>query len=266
MCMGYNKTMLLEQVIQEYLRLKEPIGSEMLKNTLSLKISSATIRNYFKLLMEEGILVQPHISGGRIPTHFAMKNYWRQRIDFKSQILVIHDDDETIMQICKQHEVFLLFKKKISQKLTEIQNVQDRYLILIFEKGEILLPYNSRLERFLSELIGLDIDEIKNIAYQVMAHGALKKMNHLQNEELRYFGLENIDFLIQSPHYHELFFEILEGRIFDKVQSSILFDPIFPEGYMGILQNVIQNRQEYKMLCIGTLMVDYQNFYEQIAA
>lgn len=264
--MGYNKEKLLEQFIQEYIRLREPIGSEMLKNTLSLKASSATIRNHFKILMQEGILVQPHISGGRIPTHLAMKNYWRQRLNTKNSTLSITTNNHQLSEVCKEYGIFLLIKRKISQKLLEIRNIENQYLILIFEKGEIIIPYQPAMERFLNELISLDIQEIKKIAHQVMANSLLNKIDSLQQEEIQYFSLETLDFLITSPQYHALFFDILSGKIFEKIQNTIIFDPIMPEGYMGLVHNILQQEKESKMLCIGYLTSDYQSFYEQIAA
>ena len=41
----------------------------------SSHLSSATIRNYFAKLEEEGYLKQQHSSGGRIPTYLAYKLY-----------------------------------------------------------------------------------------------------------------------------------------------------------------------------------------------
>ena len=66
--MSSKKDILLEQVIVQYLKSKEPIGSESLKASCRMGVSSATIRNYFKVLVQEGWLAQPHISSGRIPT------------------------------------------------------------------------------------------------------------------------------------------------------------------------------------------------------
>ncbi|MCE3039535.1 HrcA family transcriptional regulator [Helicobacter anatolicus] len=263
--MGYSKEILLEQFIQEYIRLKEPIGSEMLKNSLELKISSATIRNYFKALMDEGILIQPHISSGRIPTHFAMKNYWRQKININKNFKIL-DDKQLLHQICKKHQIFLLLKEDISQKLTQVLNIENNFLILVFEKGKILLDYQARMEKFLQELIGLDIQEIKKIAYQVMANTLLKKINYLQNDKVTYFALEVLDSFISYPYYQDLFFDIIKGDIFDKCANGILFDPIFPENYMGILHDGLQQEKNIKILCVGYLTADYETFYEQIAA
>lgn len=263
--MAYNKDVFLEKVIQEYLKQREPIGSETLKSTLEIKVSSATIRNYFKVLMNDGVLFQPYVSGGRIPTHFAMKNYWRSKLNFKSLVLEVKDSKE-IKSACEKFQIFALIRKKLNQKFKQLINYQDLFLILLFDNGEIVIPYQQNFERFLNELVGLDIDEIKKIAYQVMANELFEKINTLQGQEVSYFGLEYLDFLIQSPMYQHLFFEILEGKTFDKLSNGVYFEPIIPEGFIGIIQDITHQDKDAKMLCVGSLMCDYQNFYKHVAA
>ncbi len=62
-------------LIELYLQTGKPIGSNTLRENGFEHISSATIRNYFAKLEEEGFLRQQHSSGGRIPTHLAYKLY-----------------------------------------------------------------------------------------------------------------------------------------------------------------------------------------------
>ncbi len=263
--MAYNKRVLLDRVIQEYLKQKEPIGSETLKATMQTKVSSATIRNYFKTLMNEGILIQHHVSGGRIPTNFAMKNYWRSKLDLQNLCFEIKDI-EILKKACNQNHIFALIRKKIKQKFQKLINHQNQYLLLIFENGEIIIPYQQNLERFLNDLIGLESEEIKNIAHQVMANDLFTKITLLQNEEMIYFGLESLDFLITNPSFHHLFFEGIEGKMLDKLNNGVYFEPLMPEGFMSVIQSIIHQNQEARMLCMGSLMCDYQKFYEQIAA
>jgi len=55
-------------VIEEYTNTAIPVGSDVLVKKYNLKVSSATIRNDMNKLEEEGLLYQPHVSAGRIPT------------------------------------------------------------------------------------------------------------------------------------------------------------------------------------------------------
>jgi heat-inducible transcriptional repressor len=72
----------LEQVltylIEDYIDSAEPVSSQSLVKDHKLEVSSATIRNWFALLEQEGLLVQPHTSAGRIPTEDAFRWYVHQ--------------------------------------------------------------------------------------------------------------------------------------------------------------------------------------------
>lgn len=62
-------------LVELFLKLGKPIGSNTLRENGFEDVSSATIRNYFAQLEKEGFLKQHHSSGGRIPTELAYKLY-----------------------------------------------------------------------------------------------------------------------------------------------------------------------------------------------
>ena len=62
-------------LIELYLKMGKPIGSHTLQENGFESLSSATIRNYFSKMEEEGYLKQQHTSGGRIPTEKAFRLY-----------------------------------------------------------------------------------------------------------------------------------------------------------------------------------------------
>lgn len=62
-------------LVDYYLNTGKPVGSNTLKEAGFGDLSSATIRNYFARLEEEGYLIQQHTSGGRIPTDNAYRLY-----------------------------------------------------------------------------------------------------------------------------------------------------------------------------------------------
>ena len=62
-------------LVELYLETGKPIGSTTLQENGFESLSSATIRNYFSKLEEEGYLKQQHSSGGRIPTPAAYRLY-----------------------------------------------------------------------------------------------------------------------------------------------------------------------------------------------
>lgn len=62
-------------LVELYLEMGKPIGSNTLKEHGFQSLSSATLRNYFVELENQGFLRQPHASGGRIPTNEALRLY-----------------------------------------------------------------------------------------------------------------------------------------------------------------------------------------------
>lgn len=63
-----RKFAVLQAIINDYVATEEPVGSKTLVERHNLRVSPATIRNDMALLEEEGLIVQPHTSAGRIPT------------------------------------------------------------------------------------------------------------------------------------------------------------------------------------------------------
>jgi heat-inducible transcriptional repressor len=63
-----RKASILCAVVQEYISTGQPVGSAHIVKSAGLQVSSATVRNDMAYLEQEGFLVQPHTSAGRIPT------------------------------------------------------------------------------------------------------------------------------------------------------------------------------------------------------
>ena len=63
-----RRMLVLRAVVEDYIRSQEPVGSTTLIKDHDLGVSSATIRNDMAALEDEGYLIQPHTSAGRIPT------------------------------------------------------------------------------------------------------------------------------------------------------------------------------------------------------
>lgn len=63
-----RKLEILMAVIDEYIETGEPVGSKAIAEKFGNRISSATIRNTCAVLCEIGLLAQPHVSAGRVPT------------------------------------------------------------------------------------------------------------------------------------------------------------------------------------------------------
>ncbi len=81
-------------LVELYLQTGKPIGSNTLRENGFDHFSSATIRNYFVNLEEEGFVKQQHSSGGRIPTTAAYKVYAEAHLSAKT----LPDKDKQFLQ------------------------------------------------------------------------------------------------------------------------------------------------------------------------
>jgi transcriptional regulator of heat shock response len=82
-----RQTQILKALVDEYISIADPVGSEALEKKYSLGVSPATIRNEMSSLTKMGYLRQPHTSAGRLPTPKAMKFYINQLMDEKQMSL-----------------------------------------------------------------------------------------------------------------------------------------------------------------------------------
>ena len=64
---------ILRAIVEDYVATHEPVGSKVLAARHGLSISPATIRNEMAALEEEGLIIQPHTSAGRIPTDLGYR-------------------------------------------------------------------------------------------------------------------------------------------------------------------------------------------------
>jgi heat-inducible transcriptional repressor len=66
---------ILNAVIREYVETGEPVGSRIISRKYLYSLSPATVRNVMADLEEMGLLYQPHVSAGRIPTPEGFRRY-----------------------------------------------------------------------------------------------------------------------------------------------------------------------------------------------
>lgn len=66
---------ILCMIVQEYIQTGEPVASRTISRHLSSRLSPASVRNIMADLYDDGYLMQPHTSAGRIPTEKAFRSY-----------------------------------------------------------------------------------------------------------------------------------------------------------------------------------------------
>ena len=61
--------------VQRYVATAEPVGSRILVQEYNLKVSPATVRNAMGFLEKSGLLYQPYVSAGRVPSDSGYRLY-----------------------------------------------------------------------------------------------------------------------------------------------------------------------------------------------
>ncbi len=69
---------ILCSLVGEYIKTGVPVSSMVMARSANIKLSPATIRNEYRRLGKEGMIIQPHTSAGRVPTDKGYRCYVEQ--------------------------------------------------------------------------------------------------------------------------------------------------------------------------------------------
>ncbi|GGI40108.1 heat-inducible transcriptional repressor HrcA [Mammaliicoccus stepanovicii] len=76
---------ILNVIVEDYVELRQPIGSKTIIERHQLPISPATVRNEMKQLEVLDLLEKTHTSSGRVPSEKGIRHYVNQLLKSKSQ-------------------------------------------------------------------------------------------------------------------------------------------------------------------------------------
>jgi len=94
--LSHRTRRILYAAITEYIGSGEPVASRKLAKRYGLGLSPATIRNVLADLEEQGLLVQPHTSAGRIPTDLGFRLFVDALVEMRE---VTADERSAIMEL-----------------------------------------------------------------------------------------------------------------------------------------------------------------------
>lgn len=125
---------LLKAIVEEYIELAEPVGSEVIEKKYNLGVSPATIRIEMSRLTDMGYLRQPHTSAGRSPTAMGMRFF--------------------IAELMKEKQLPITAEVSIKEKLMSQKYKQERLL------KEAVTALAQRLN-----MLGLAVDDEGQLYY-----------------------------------------------------------------------------------------------------
>lgn len=114
-----RKQAILAATINRFINQPLPVASEDITREFSL--SSATIRNIFAELEEEGFLTHPYTSAGRVPTDKGYRYY----VDFLlSQMELLEEEKQRIV---KEYKKEIKRLEDVLEKTSEVVSAVTRY-------------------------------------------------------------------------------------------------------------------------------------------
>ena len=254
-----KRDLILESIIQAYLEANEPIGSSELGIRMNVSIPASTIRVYFKKLSDEGAITQLHISGGRIPTFATMKLYWQDRLKFNSPINIINSD--VLNFLVYDFGLYCMIFGVSKLVLSEVLNVENRFLILDFVGESIVLKYNPKVEKFLNNIKGISLEDLDKVSMQVGLSELRSKIKELKRNRIYFQENEKVAFEMFKDDRIK---SILEPSFEHIFRTNLAFNPVFEPGFMGLKTDVIFEGKSAVMICAGSVYSDYEKFLTSI--
>ena len=194
-----RKMKILQAIVKNYLETGEPVGSRTISKYTDLNLSSATIRNEMADLEEQGYILQPHTSAGRIPSDKGYRVYVDEMMRERETLL---DDREKELENMKD---FLV--EKVDRVETLLQNMakvlanNTNYATMIstphFHRNKLKFIQLSSVEdnQILCVMV-LEGNIIKNKILKVnetLDNETILKLNILLNSTLNGLTLEQIN-------------------------------------------------------------------------
>ena len=146
-------------LVDLFIPTNKPVGSNTLRENGFADLSSATIRNYFVTLEEEGYLTQQHSSGGRIPTSKAFTYYAEH---YLASNKVNKDTEKTLNSF---------LKKETKQIKQYIQKAAENLSDLI--KAPVFLTEPSLEMDFIQQVKFFPVDAERLIAVLYTDYGVV---------------------------------------------------------------------------------------------
>ncbi|MDR2638515.1 MAG: hypothetical protein LBC09_01610 [Helicobacteraceae bacterium] len=246
---------ILNAVVYSYVQNPQPIGSMQLKEAISADLSAATIRNYFRRLVEEGFLTQLHSSGGRIPTDLALKSYWISALDPDGVCAI---DEEAIENAARAYGLYALLAAREPNRLLEVTKSPLGRILAAFEFGETALGANAAIERLLNEFCGYDISDLIEIARANRIDALYRALMEIELSRVRRYNAEAL--IAYARSFRVDFERLYNGAIALQMGAQLLFD----SPLMIAAHKVTNSQKPALLVAFGMMNRNFLGFINHI--
>jgi heat-inducible transcriptional repressor len=185
-----RKEMILRALVEQYVRTAEPVGSKWLADRLSVAHGSgyapATVRNELSALEEDGLIHQPHISAGRVPTDLGYR-YFVERLMGESQLSI---EEQRLIG----HQFF-----QVQRQLDEWVRLTASVMAQALQSAAIVTPPRGAIAR-IKHFELLSLQESLALMVLVLEDGSVQQERLTLDEPYRQEDLSAI-----AQRFNELF-------------------------------------------------------------
>ena len=231
-----RKKRILATVVESYIESAEPVGSKQIAEEYEHEYSSATIRNEMKLLEDYGLLEQPHVSAGRVPSTKGYRYYVDNLMTNNTLSMVDIDYINNNIVSYGSVEKTLEHAAEVVSKLLNLPAVLNVSSSDVIEQIKILKISEKVLLIILMSKAGTVKDVIIQIT-DTLPEERLDELSTLLNKNLKGTPLESLPNVLNEIVHKEL-----------KRYSSIL-----SEINKNMTQKISENKSSIKGDITGLL-------------
>jgi heat-inducible transcriptional repressor len=232
-------------LMDEYIRSAEPVGSRKIAKNFGL--SAATIRNIMADLEDRGLLKQPHISAGRVPTDAGYRFYVDKFVTVKESMAELNPESKRKIQSSleerREVEQVMLQASQVLSRLTNYAGlvIAPRFTKLVYQRIQFVRIGEHRILAVFVAQNGLIQNKLL-ITDQDYDQDFLDKITRLLNDRFADQTLSQIrqgvaNMLEEDRRKYDLLLDSaarLSDLAFEKNQQG-KDDKVFIEGTFNIL-------------------------------
>ena len=218
-----RKMKILQAIVKNYLETGEPVGSRTISKYTDLNLSSATIRNEMADLEEQGYILQPHTSAGRIPSDKGYRVYVDEMMKERETLLDSREKEldtmkDFLVEKVDRVETLLQNMAKVLANNTNYatmvsspksQGNKIKFIQLsVLEEKQLLCTVVSDKNHVVNKIVNVD---------RVVSQEMIVRLNVALNTALAGLALEEINLGVisaltsQAGEYEDLVNEVLKA-------------------------------------------------------
>lgn len=244
-----RQTLILQIVIDDYIRSAQPVGSRMLSKSDAVTFSSATIRNEMADLEEMGYLEKTHISSGRVPSEKGYRFY----VDHLLSPQILGIEEVQALESVFAEQIFEM--EKVVQKSAKILSDLTHYTT-------IALGPKVKANKLRSiQLIPVSLQNA--VVIIVTDSGLVKNKTITIPEGVDVFDLEQIIKILNERLIGVPIFE-LQDKIVAEVSKLLQAHVNNYESVTGVMNEVLTMQKDQKVFTSGKTNMLYQPEFHDI--